>query len=575
MKKSLILFACLAAWCFHVAAQGSIARYEWWVDGDFASRTAVTQAGTWTASLNLSALHEGLHRLEYQAVDNEGRRSAVAVRHFIKVLPPPTTTATTLQRYEYWLDGDYANVVKGNMGNDGIISLSPDFAALHEGLHRLEFHVYDNLGRLSSTAVKYFIKAVPDPTTTATTLQRYEYWLDGDYANVVKGNMGNDGIISLSPDFAALHEGLHRLEFHVYDNLGRLSSTAVKYFIKAVPDPTTTATTLQRYEYWFDGDKDNATSGEIGAGGIVTLALELADIHPGLHKFECRVFDSAQQTSATMVKYFIVRDLSSLEEITPNLIAKYAYWFNHGKRVEFVVDPPTPTINVTNQVIELKDIVPNMVGEDYEFDLAKKLLYVTDDVLVAVQVFDKYGTGSVPDTTTVHDFVVPVDPHFRGISPDEEHIMPSPKPGMAQGYIYSGEVKDSLEWVIRGPEMPVDFYDEQGNRLQPVLIQKDEEATIWGMRIPTAVVYAIARDAEVNYFIDDESSVELVYFNADPGDVNRDGQITAVDLSIVVNIIAGLDNAALYRGRADVNRDGEITAADIGMIVNIIAGLGN
>ena len=393
MKKSLILFACLAAWCFHVAAQGSIARYEWWVDGDFASRTAVTQAGTWTASLNLSALHEGLHRLEYQAVDNEGRRSAVAVRHFIK----------------------------------------------------------------------------------------------------------------------------------------------------AVPDPTTTATTLQRYEYWFDGDKDNATSGEIGAGGIVTLALELADMHPGLHKFECRVFDSAQQTSATMVKYFIVRDLSSLEEITPNLIAKYAYWFNHGKRVEFVVDPPTPTINVTNQVIELKDIVPNMVGEDYEFDLAKKLLYVTDDVLVAVQVFDKYGTGSVPDTTTVHDF----------------------------------EVKGSLEWVIRGPEMPVDFYDEQGNRLQPVLIQKDEEATIWGMRIPTAVVYAIARDAEVNYFIDDESSVELVYFNADPGDVNRDGQITAVDLSIVVNIIAGLDNAALYRGRADVNRDGEITAADIGMIVNIIAGLGN
>ena len=153
--------------------------------------------------------------------------------------------------------------------------------------------------------------------------------------------------------------------------------------------------------------------------------------------------------------------------------------------------------------------------------------------------------------------------------------MPSPKPGMAQGYIYSGEVKDSLEWVIRGPEMPVDFYDEQGNRLQPVLIQKDEEATIWGMRIPTAVVYAIARDAEVNYFIDDESSVELVYFNADPGDVNRDGQITAVDLSIVVNIIAGLDNAALYRGRADVNRDGEITAADIGMIINIIAGLGN
>ncbi|MBQ2484661.1 MAG: hypothetical protein II519_05035, partial [Muribaculaceae bacterium] len=63
--------------------------------------------------------------------------------------------------------------------------------------------------------------------------------------------------------------------------------------------------------------------------------------------------------------------------------------------------------------------------------------------------------------------------------------------------------------------------------------------------------------------------------DAEPGDVNKDGYVTAVDLSIVVNILAGLDNAANYNGRADVNKDGNITAADISMIVNIIAGISN
>ena len=57
------------------------------------------------------------------------------------------------------------------------------------------------------------------------------------------------------------------------------------------------------------------------------------------------------------------------------------------------------------------------------------------------------------------------------------------------------------------------------------------------------------------------------------GDVNADGVVNANDISIIVNIIAGLADAEDTDGRADVNGDGVINANDIAMVVNIIAGL--
>ena len=57
------------------------------------------------------------------------------------------------------------------------------------------------------------------------------------------------------------------------------------------------------------------------------------------------------------------------------------------------------------------------------------------------------------------------------------------------------------------------------------------------------------------------------------GDVNGDGVVSAADLAIVVNILAGLDDPDNYAGRANVNGDKYITAVDIAAIVNILAGL--
>ena len=59
------------------------------------------------------------------------------------------------------------------------------------------------------------------------------------------------------------------------------------------------------------------------------------------------------------------------------------------------------------------------------------------------------------------------------------------------------------------------------------------------------------------------------------GDVNRDGSITIADVTALVNVILGKDNAEpyVYNHRvADVNGDGSTTIADVTALVNIILG---
>ena len=57
--------------------------------------------------------------------------------------------------------------------------------------------------------------------------------------------------------------------------------------------------------------------------------------------------------------------------------------------------------------------------------------------------------------------------------------------------------------------------------------------------------------------------------------MNRDGQITIVDVTALVNIILGKDSTVPYlydHDAADVNTDGNISIADVTALVNIILG---
>ena len=70
------------------------------------------------------------------------------------------------------------------------------------------------------------------------------------------------------------------------------------------------------------------------------------------------------------------------------------------------------------------------------------------------------------------------------------------------------------------------------------------------------------------YWKEFKQIVEMV--NAD---VNKDGDITIADVTALVNILLGKDDAEPYEydhAAADVNSDGTITIADVTALVNII-----
>ncbi|MBQ4005950.1 MAG: hypothetical protein II609_04215 [Muribaculaceae bacterium] len=639
-------------WWTGVVAQPTLDRYEWWVDGDFAGRTTVTQGTTWDATLDMSSLTMGIHTLDVRAAqhwsDDNGthERWSATLTHFFLVPRKIVAGENKLDRYEWWIDHDLNNVNSGKLNDNGVINLTLDMSSLPAGVHTIDYRVVDAAKQPSQTLTHYFlvprkivagenkldryewwldkdrsnvnsgklndngvvnltldmsslpvgvhtidyrvVDAAKQPSQTLThyflvprkivagenKLDHYEWWLDKDRSNVNSGKIGENGIMDLTLDLASLTEGIHTIDYRVVDVAGQSSQVISHFFIVPSKKHFANDITIDRYEWWIDKDRSTVKSGKMGENGVINLTLDLSTLNPGVHTLDYCVLDNTGAASATLVKYFVV--LNPNDYLGDRLLTKYAYWFNRGDRIEVEVTPPAARIDLKKQVIPVENVVPNQIGEDYVFDVDNQLLQVTDDVVVGLQVFDNRGVGSAADTVVIHDVIVPVDPHFLAIKPtDDPYEMSSPTLGVAQGFYYDGYERDSLQWVVSGPKMPLDFFDAQGNRIKPTLIGKTAEATTWGLRTPTDRVYAIARDAEVNNFVEAVSTIDLILIDAEPGDVNKDGYVTAVDLSIVVNILAGLDNAANYNGRADVNKDGNITAADISMIVNIIAGISN
>ena len=67
--------------------------------------------------------------------------------------------------------------------------------------------------------------------------------------------------------------------------------------------------------------------------------------------------------------------------------------------------------------------------------------------------------------------------------------------------------------------------------------------------------------------------IMVTYSQSTLGDVNWDGRINISDVSALINIILGKDEAGAYNhAAADVNTDGSITISDVAYLINFILG---
>ena len=470
-----------------------------------------------------------------------------------------TAQTTAVTECEYWIDQQFDSRQTANM-SAGELTTQFNMSALPLGLHSLALRTRTGDGRWSPVLVKYFL--VPQPgSTQENNLAGYEYWIDGNYNNKATGTFSAGGIITTDLDMSSLPVGLHSISFRALDDNGHVSSVLVKYFL--VPENTsTTENSIAGYRYWFDREMENIVEGEVTSSGTIVSDIDVSALSAGLHFFNYQVKDAMGKYSATMVSFFTVPEQGAL---VGDKIVAYDYWFNNNPRKRIEV-APTATLELSDIVLDVEGVEPETVPADYVFNFETKQVVFTFDVEFGLQVFNNQGTGSEAVTQIVKGYEFTVDPAYVALDNEVSDTKDAPQGGQVQGFSFEGAVGDSLHWEFSGPDVKIDFYDADGNRLTPETKTIDEKDVLI-IKMPTTAVYALTYGATTAGEITVKVSVKIAL---KPGDVNGDGLVNVTDIVATVNYIMEKPSDNFNKDAADLNGDGEVNVTDIVMMVSII-----
>lgn len=312
-----------------------------------------------------------------------------------------------------------------------------------------------------------------------------EYWFDRQYAK--HQTVNTNGNFSQNIDVSNLCYGIHTLEMRVSDTKGRWGGTLLKYFLKT--DPTIANNKLTTYEYWID-DYCNVKSGTTSDGNII-LDIDVTSLCKGIHTFCYQVQYSNGRKSSPRLVYFLVPDL----EMGADMIAAYEYWFNHGKRTRVEQQPASPTMSLSDVMIEVKDVVPNTL-KGYRFDASTEQAEVDDNVFFGMQVYNANNRGSVAVLSDTFQMAVPVELNMLNLDDNSEsQTVNAPNGGRMQGVKSASAIGDSLTYTLSSQNVNVDFYDANGNRLNAEKTLLETGEVTYTLEATTAITYALLYDA--------------------------------------------------------------------------------
>ena len=479
---SLLALLC----CILATASEPVTKYEYWLDQRFDSRQTITELteGSWNAQLDLSSLSPGLHRLAIRAGTDDGRWSAVVMKHFL-IPQAESVQENTLDKYEYWIDKDFAGRVSGAFDEQGVVDMDIDFSSLAPGLHSIAFRALDKNGHASAVVLKHFL--IPQAESVQeNTLDKYEYWIDKDFAGRVSGAFDERGIVDMDIDFSSLAPGLHSIAFRALDKNGHASAVVLKHFI--IPQSESLQeNAIETYEYWIDKNEAERVSVPFAEGGVIDIDVDLSTLAPGLHSITYQAKDKMGHYSPALTKYFIVP-----EEIIPDEIIAFEYWFNQQPRKRVEVEAAnTVTFDAD---IEVEGVEPDSVLADYRFDVKSKQVIYTHDVVFGMQAFNRAGVGTSAVMDTLKDYNSVIDVPFTTLQLEQESRAASPTGCKLQGYQFSCQPGDKVYWFMQVGSQRIDFYDKEGNELTAEVDFVNEEAVVT-LTAPSDTIYALAYSA--------------------------------------------------------------------------------
>ena len=100
-----------------------------------------------------------------------------------------------------------------------------------------------------------------------------QYWIDG---NIAEAQTLAESHTSIS--IGNLKPGMHSLTVRVKDSEGLWSSQVAKYFIVPFASTSVTSNSIEKHQYWIDGNLQAAVTSASKPSAIV-----IGDLNPGLH----------------------------------------------------------------------------------------------------------------------------------------------------------------------------------------------------------------------------------------------------------------------------------------------------
>ena len=235
------------------------------------------------------------------------------------------TAQKTIAERQYWIDG---NITDAQTLAESPTSIS--IGDLKPGLHSLTVRVKDSDGLWSSQVAKYFIVPFVSTSVTSNSIEKHQYWIDGNLQAAVTSTSQPSAIV-----IGDLKPGLHSLTVRVQDKAGLWSSQVAKYFIVPFVSNDVTSKTIKEHQYWIDGKIEARVTQEQQPSTI-----DIETLKPGLHSFTVRVKDNTGMWSSQVAKYFIVPTAET--SVGDKSIVLHQYWID-GKLDAIVSSETQPS----------------------------------------------------------------------------------------------------------------------------------------------------------------------------------------------------------------------------------------
>ena len=237
------------------------------------------------------------------------------------------TAQKTIAERQYWIDG---NITDAQTLAESPTSIS--IGNLKPGIHSLTVRVKDSEGLWSSQVAKYFIVPFVSTSVTSNSIEKHQYWIDGNLRAAVTSTTQPSAIV-----IGELKPGLHSLTVRVKDNTGMWSSQVAKYFIVPFVSNDVTGKTIKEHQFWIDGKIEARVTQEQQP---TTIDISNPKLKPGLHSFTVRVKDNTGMWSSQVAKYFIVPTAET--SVGDKSIVLHQYWID-GKLDAIVSSETQPS----------------------------------------------------------------------------------------------------------------------------------------------------------------------------------------------------------------------------------------